>query len=64
VFVVADGVATRRTVETGLNSEGRVEIVSGLQAGETIVVTGANALRDGMDVRVVGGAVEGVEPAP
>ncbi|HEX6589524.1 MAG TPA: efflux RND transporter periplasmic adaptor subunit [Longimicrobiales bacterium] len=54
VFVVEDGVATRRIVETGLTSEGRVEITGGLSAGETIVVTGANGLRDGVRVRAVG----------
>ena len=61
VFVVTDGVATRRIVETGLTSQGQVEIVAGLEAGETIVVAGANALRDGMQVRVVGGAVEAID---
>lgn len=60
VFVVEDGRATRRTVQTGLTSQGRVEVVSGLRAGETVVVTGANSLRDGVEVRVVGGAVETV----
>lgn len=37
VFVVADGVAEVRRVETGLADEDNVEIVSGLQAGEEIV---------------------------
>ena len=64
VFVVTDSIVTRRIVETGLTSQGQVEIAAGLEAGETIVVTGANGLRDGMPVRVVGGAiVEAVEPA-
>jgi hypothetical protein len=49
-------VATRRTVETGLTSQGQVEIVAGLQVGETVVTTGANALRDGVEVRVIAGA--------
>ncbi|HEX7051273.1 MAG TPA: efflux RND transporter periplasmic adaptor subunit [Longimicrobiales bacterium] len=53
VFVVKDGRALRRTVETGLTSEGRVEIVSGLEPGELVVVAGNNALRDGAEVRVV-----------
>jgi multidrug efflux pump subunit AcrA (membrane-fusion protein) len=60
---VSGDVATRRVVETGLTSQGQVEITAGLQAGETIVVTGANGLRDGMQVRVVGGAaVEAIAP--
>jgi len=59
VFVVEDGTATRRTVETGLTSEGRVEVTSGLSEGEVVVVAGNNTLRDGMQVRVMGG----LEPA-
>lgn len=60
VFVVELGKAKRRPVQTGATSEGRVEIVSGLEVGEVVVVTGNNALRDGMEVRVVGDRPEGV----
>jgi RND family efflux transporter MFP subunit len=59
VFVVQDGTAMRRTVRTGLTSEGRVEILAGVSAGETVVIAGNNSLRDGAQVRVVGqGGVE------
>jgi membrane fusion protein, multidrug efflux system len=61
VFVVADGRAERRPVETGLSSEGRVEIVSGVQEGEAVVVTGNNNLRGDAEVRVVAGP--GAAPA-
>lgn len=54
VFVVEDGKAFRRDVETGLVSEGRVEIVSGLRAGEVVVVEGGTTLREGAAVRTVG----------
>jgi hypothetical protein len=54
VFVVENGTATRRTVTTGLTSQGRIEIVSGLTEGEQVVVVGNNNLRDGMTVRVAG----------
>jgi RND family efflux transporter MFP subunit len=57
-FVVQEGKAYRREVETGMVSRGRVEIVSGLEAGETVVVEGGNSLRDGAQVRAVG------DPAP
>ena len=40
-------------MRTGLTSEGRVEILDGVDAGEMIVVTGTNNLRDGTAVRVV-----------
>jgi membrane fusion protein (multidrug efflux system) len=61
VFVIEDGRALRRTVVPGLTSEGRIEVVSGLEPGERVVTAGSNALRDGMEVRVVrsGGEVEG-----
>lgn len=65
VFVVVNGKAERRTVETGLSSEGRVEIVSGLREGEAVVTTGSNNVRNNADVRVVsgpGGAPPGSRP--
>ncbi len=52
VFVVENERAIRRTVETGLTSSGRVEIVSGLDGGEMVVTAGSNMLRDGAAVRV------------
>jgi membrane fusion protein, multidrug efflux system len=55
VYVVEDGKALRRSVSTGLTSRGQVEIVSGLNVGDAVVVTGNNSLRDGADVRVVSG---------
>jgi membrane fusion protein, multidrug efflux system len=62
VFVLDNGVVVRRTVTTGLTSEGRVEVRTGLAAGERVVVRGSNMLRDGMAVRVVDSAFGAVEP--
>ena len=53
-FIVEDGQALRREVETGLVSGGRVEIVSGLTPGEIVVVEGGTTLREGAAVRTVG----------
>lgn len=53
VFVVSGGVAAMRPVTTGLFDDRVVEIVSGLQEGEDIVVSGQNVLRDKDPVRVV-----------
>lgn len=53
VFVVENGIATRRSVERGLTSQGRVEVLQGLSEGERVVVVGGNNLRDGAEVRVV-----------
>lgn len=52
-FVVEDGRAVRRPVRTGLSSEGRVEIVDGLEPGELVIVAGGSGLRDGSEVRIV-----------
>jgi RND family efflux transporter MFP subunit len=55
VFVVTDGKATRRPVQTGGGAGEKVQILSGLREGEIVVKSGANAVRDGADVRVVNG---------
>ena len=63
VYVARDGVVTRREVETGVTQAGQVEIVSGVQAGEAVVVIGNSRLRDGDRVRVVRGPGGGREGA-
>lgn len=53
VYVVADGVATERAVTLGMNTkDGRIEVRSGLKAGEQLVVQGAEALTTGAHVKV------------
>jgi multidrug efflux system membrane fusion protein len=52
-YVVQDGKAQRRTVERGLETaDGRVQIVSGLAAGEMVVTEGSDRLADGVAVQV------------
>lgn len=46
VFVVEDGVARRREVETGLSTVTEVEVLSGLTEGETVVTGPYRTLRD------------------
>lgn len=46
VFVVEDGEARQRPVETGLSDETHVEIVAGLEAGEAVVAGPYRTLRD------------------
>ncbi len=56
-FVVEGGVARERILRLGLRTaEGLVEVRSGLRPGETLVVRGAEALRDGATVQVAGPA--------
>ncbi len=56
VFVVAEGRAVGREVETGLRYEGIVEIVDGLSVGEQVVRQGHLRLSGGEAVRVEDGS--------
>jgi hypothetical protein len=51
VLVVADGRVERRAVRLGAQGEDRVEVVSGLEAGERVVARDADRLSDGQRVR-------------
>lgn len=50
VYVVTDGAAVRRAIEPGIQSDGKVEVLSGLDKNDEIVVTGLSGLRDGSRV--------------
>lgn len=54
VFVVAEGKAARRKVETGLRSEGFIAILSGLEPGDLVVTRGLASVRDGGAVKTTG----------
>jgi membrane fusion protein (multidrug efflux system) len=51
VYVVEDGAAIRREVETGYESGDRVEVQSGVAAGDLVVVVGQSGLKDGSRVQ-------------
>jgi membrane fusion protein (multidrug efflux system) len=54
VWRIRDGKASRAVVETGLRSDGRVEVTSGLALGDQVVSAGQLRLqRDGQEVRVI-----------
>jgi len=53
VYVVAEGVASKRFVEIGLKEGARYEVTSGLQPGENLVINGMHYLTDGIAVEVV-----------
>lgn len=56
VFVVVDGVAQRRIVQTGYSRGEHIEIVDGLAGDETVIIIGQNGLKDDAAVDVVRGA--------
>lgn len=53
VWVVQDGQATRRQVSLGVRTTGFVEIRSGVEAGEQVVVGGLERLREGAPVAAI-----------
>jgi membrane fusion protein (multidrug efflux system) len=59
VFKVVEGVARESEVEAGLRSFGRVEIISGLAEGDTVVTAGQLKIRDGVPVRLLQPAESG-----
>lgn len=50
VYIVSNGEVTLRQIETGIESGGRIEVLSGLAGDEQIVVVGQSTLRDGSKV--------------
>ncbi|MCS6946039.1 MAG: efflux RND transporter periplasmic adaptor subunit, partial [Steroidobacteraceae bacterium] len=58
VYVVRDGSAARREVTIGAREPGSVEVLSGLTAGERVVVEGTIRIRDGVAVRDLASAQE------
>ena len=52
VFVVESDTARSRDVQVGRVREGKQEVLAGLKAGETVVVSGQTKLFDGAKVRV------------
>ncbi len=56
-YVVEGDTARQKTLQLGLRTEdGRVEIVSGLAPGQTVVVEGSDRLADGVKVQDAGAA--------
>ena len=62
VFVVEDGVAHRRPVTLGYEDDERVEVTSGLSAGDRIIVVGQDGLTDATPVQIFAGP--GAEETP
>ena len=55
----SDQAVHRRIVKLGAPSGEQIEVVSGLQSGDRVVVAGATLLREGMKVRDLGDALGG-----
>ncbi len=53
VFVVKDGKATQREVETGYQNDGYTEITKGLTADDVVIYEGHTIVREGIGVDIV-----------
>jgi len=53
VFVVRDSVAYRQFIEVGYTNSTHVEVLGGLQLGDTVVTTGKGSLKDSTRVEIV-----------
>lgn len=53
VFVVRDGVAQRQLVRTGYITNGSIEILEGIEAGDAVITVGQSSLKDGARVAVI-----------
>ncbi len=62
VFVVANGKAEQKPVQTGLVNNGWIEITGGLQGDEQVVVVGQGGLKTGTAVKVVDATAPAAAP--
>jgi len=52
VYVVNNGKAEERLVKLGISNDNEVEVVSGIKAGDTIIVSGQNMITEGTKVKI------------
>ena len=52
-FLVKDRIAHRKIIETGYVNTTHLEILSGLELGDTVVLTGVSGLKDGSKVEIL-----------
>lgn len=53
VFIVQENTALERIIETGMESEDKIEVISGLEINERLVTKGFETLRDRSKVKVL-----------
>ncbi len=64
VYVLdGDNRVSMRTVTLGVTAQERLQVLSGLEAGERVVTEGVDRLRDGMQVKVASDTPDNLEPA-
>lgn len=64
VYVLdGDNRVSMRNVTLGVTAQERLQVLSGLEAGERVVTEGVDRLRDGMQVKVASDTPDNLEPA-
>ena len=63
VFVLQDGTAVPRAVETGVRTADRIQVTRGLSAGDVVLTSGLDEVRPGQPVRT-GGAFDPTRVRP
>ena len=60
VYVAADSTAERRVVEVGFEDDDNAEIITGIDAGQSVIVKGQRSLKHGQKIRILpeGGVAE------
>jgi membrane fusion protein, multidrug efflux system len=53
IYVVKNGKAAPVKVETGLRTDSKVEIISGLNEGDTVITTGIMSIKPEMNVKII-----------
>ena len=53
VFVAKDGVAEKRPVTLGLEEEDFIQALTGLDAGEDVIIAGQGGLKDGSAIKLI-----------
>ena len=51
VWVISDGKAQSKAVTTGFRSNNNIEVLSGLEVGDSVMITGLMQVREGTAVR-------------
>ena len=63
VFVANEGLAERRDLELGFQNDSHLEVLSGVQEGERVVVVGQDGLSDGTPIEILAAAGSAVQQA-
>jgi membrane fusion protein (multidrug efflux system) len=52
VYICSNGKAVSRIVTTGIRTERQVQVIRGVNPGDTVILSGLLQLREGLDIRV------------